>query len=118
MREGPKLRQLEAQRGLSLEALAQNPAFIDAALHATRAALVTSQAAKREALRNAVLNSAISGAPAAHLQRIFVELVDQFNEWHLHILKFFEVSGQSKILRTRIPSCEAKAILLNWCVVI
>src|SRR5687767_7812282 len=56
---GERLLRLEAQRGVDLNQLSTTPEFIDAAMTATQAALRTSQRGKLEALRNAVLNSAL-----------------------------------------------------------
>jgi hypothetical protein len=43
-----------------------------------------------EALRNAVLNAALSGAPDESLQQMFLTWVDRFTVWHLRILKYFD----------------------------
>src|SRR5687768_17141556 len=59
---GEGLRALEA-KGVNLDELRDNEAFIDTVLHASQAALRTSVKEKREALRNAVLNSALPHAP-------------------------------------------------------
>ena len=87
---GEGLRSLEAETDLSLEDLQDNDAFIDAVMSASQAAIRTSQAEKREALRNAVLNAALPSAPEESLQQFFVALVDEFTVWHLLILKLFQ----------------------------
>ncbi len=83
------LRQLEEDRGVKLEDLQQNEAFVDTALLATQAALRTSQQEKRRALRNAILNAALPGPPGQSLQQVFVNLIDTMTEWHLQLLHLF-----------------------------
>lgn len=84
------LRELEEKAQLNLDALQSDEAFLDVILHATQAALRTSQAEKREALRNAVLNSARPNAPELVEQQMFVSVVDEFTEWHLRLLGLFQ----------------------------
>ena len=83
---GDAICKLEAQKGIRPEQLRNDPAFIDAVLSATQAAITTSQKEKRQALLSAVLNSALSGAPELAEQHIFIALIDHFTEWHLRIL--------------------------------
>lgn len=83
------LRQLELQKSLSIEQLANNDAFIDVVMTASQAAIRTSQEEKREALRNAVLNAALPNSPDESRQQIFIGLVDSLTVWHLKILRFF-----------------------------
>jgi hypothetical protein len=91
MREvGEGLRRLEQDREIDLAALAENDQFIDIVMSASVAALKTSSQRKREALRNAVLNVASGNSPEESLAQVFVQIVDQFTEWHLRILKLFQ----------------------------
>lgn len=87
---GKGLGRLEQELGVKLEDLRENPAFIDTAMHASQAAMRNSQREKREALRNAVLHSALPQAPEQALQILFLDLVDAFTEWHLRMLKLFQ----------------------------
>ena len=48
------------------------------------------QAEKLEALRNAVLNSALPNAPDDDLQLMFLNYVDSMTSWHRRLLRFFE----------------------------
>lgn len=86
-----RLRRLEAERGVDVEDLKEDPAFLDAVMHAARAADRTSSDTKRAALRNAVLNVALSAGPPAEAIRhqVFLRLIEEFNEWHLRILNLF-----------------------------
>ncbi|MBN2292350.1 MAG: hypothetical protein JXM70_07995 [Pirellulales bacterium] len=83
------LRKLEEGNHLRLEDLAHNEVFIDIVLQASSAAMRTSRKEKREALRNAVLNSALPNAPDESRQQMFLQLVDTLTVWHLQILKLF-----------------------------
>jgi hypothetical protein len=65
-------------------------AFVSAVLNASSVAVRTHQTEKREALRNAVLNSALRNEPDEDLQAIFLALVDRFTPWHLRVLKLFD----------------------------
>jgi hypothetical protein len=84
------LRALEERNHVNLEELRNNEDFVDVVLHATQAAMRTSQQEKRDALRNAVLNAAAPGAPELAEQQTFVSMIDSFNEWHLRLLKLFQ----------------------------
>ncbi len=60
---------------------------------ATWSAIRTSQTGKRQALRNAVLNAALPGAPDITQQRVFLQLTDRFTELHLFVLALFQSPG-------------------------
>ena len=79
------LEKLEEKGQLRIEDLASNEAFVDTMLHATQVALRNSQVEKREALRNAVLNSALPHPPDESRQQMFVEWIDSLTVWHLRI---------------------------------
>ena len=76
--------------GFKFEDLSKNEAFITTVTHASQAAIRNHQKEKLEALRNAVLNAALPGAPEEDLQLMFLNFVDSFTPWHLVILKFFD----------------------------
>jgi hypothetical protein len=86
---GIAVRRLEQEKGVPPEALRDNPAFVDAVLSATQAAIRTSQEEKRTALLNAALNAGLPGAPEVAVQQMFIALVDRFTEWHLRVLRLF-----------------------------
>ena len=58
-RIGNALKRLEEEKGIILEKLQNNDAFVDIALQASQTALRTSQEEKLDALKNAVLNSSL-----------------------------------------------------------
>ncbi|MCA0143542.1 hypothetical protein [Blastococcus sp. LR1] len=78
---------------LELVALTHEDRFLDAVAAATRIAERSSLTEKREALRNAVLNSALPGAPNAEEQSIFMRLIDDYTPTHLILLSFLADPG-------------------------
>lgn len=70
--------------------LAENEAFVTAALQATQIALRTHQQEKLDALRNAVKNSALKQAPDDNRQLMFLRFVDEFTPLHLRVLAIFD----------------------------
>ena len=95
MREiGEALRELERNKGVSLEQLQSNDKFVDALLHASQLIARNSQIEKRNALKNAVLNAALLQAPEESLLQMFLEWIDIFTVWHLKILSFMDNPDQ------------------------
>ncbi len=91
MREiGEALQRLEQEKGVDVEALGKDEAFIDTIMQASQAAIRNSQIEKRAALRNAVINSALSLAPEIILREMFIGWIDELTVMHLRILKFFQ----------------------------
>jgi hypothetical protein len=86
---GAALRDLEENRGIRVEDLQSNDAFIDTVLKASQIAFRSSQQAKRQALRNAVLNAGLPNPPEEALQQMFLDFIDTFTAWHLRLLKLF-----------------------------
>ncbi len=68
------------------EKLATNDAFITVVMQTSQIAMRNHQQAKLDALRNAVLNSALPNPPQEDEQMIFVRLIDQLTPWHLRVL--------------------------------
>ncbi|OFV67934.1 MAG: hypothetical protein SCAL_000574 [Candidatus Syntrophoarchaeum caldarius] len=86
-----KLKALEEKvDDFNIEALSQNEVFVTTVMHASQVAIRNHQKEKLEALRNAVLNAALSNAPEEDIQLMFLNFVDTFTPWHLRILKFFD----------------------------
>ncbi len=86
---GEGLRQLERDVGVVLENLQEHEAFIDLALEASQIAIRTSNREKREALRNAVLNTALPEAPEESMQKMLLTFVDTLSAVHLKLLVLF-----------------------------
>jgi hypothetical protein len=72
--------------GLTTEKLATNETFITVAMQASQMAVRNHQKEKLQALRNAVLNSALPNPPQEDEQMIFLRLIDQLTPWHLRVL--------------------------------
>ncbi len=87
---GNGLRELEEKMGVVLEQLQENDGFIDAALVASQLAIRNSEEEKINALRNAVLNSALPNPPDKSLQDMFFSFIDMFSVWHLKLLILFQ----------------------------
>ncbi|WP_332643266.1 hypothetical protein [Aeromicrobium sp.] len=87
--------ELQAGQGISFEDLAENEAFVDAVINATRAAQATHQTEKLQALRNAVLHSLDDDAPDVDEQARFIRLIEQFTPSHIRLLVFLNDPGKA-----------------------
>ena len=86
-----RLKKLEEQvEGFKIENLAQNEIFISTLFYATQAAMRTHQREKIDALKNAVINSALRPTVDENLQLMFINFIDRYTPWHLHILLLFD----------------------------
>jgi len=72
--------------GIGIDTLVENPLFVDAVVSASRTIEHTHQQDKITALRNAVLNSALPGAPDADGQAVLFNMLDRFTGSHLRLL--------------------------------
>jgi hypothetical protein len=85
------LRSLEQKvEGFQIDDLANNEAFTSTLLEATQAAIRTHRQEKRAALRNAVLNSALSKNNDDSKEKIFIQLINDLTVPHLQILAMFK----------------------------
>jgi hypothetical protein len=84
-----RIEKLESKTGISPAELRDNPAFIDAALTAGQSAVRTSNREKREALRNAVINSVLKNAPPPDMQQLYLSILDSLSPWHIRLLYLF-----------------------------
>lgn len=84
-----RLTQLEQEGRVAVEELKNNESFITTVVAASQAAVRTHHEEKREALRNALTNSALPGAPEDFLQQTFIRWVDELSVWHMSILALF-----------------------------
>lgn len=87
---GNALRELEQKINIVLTDLPKNDKFIDAAMDATQIALRTSEKDKLEALKNALLNSALPNSPDESLRKMFFSFIDTFGVFHIKILELFQ----------------------------
>jgi hypothetical protein len=98
-----RLKKLEETRGLTLDDLRRNPAFTDAVMQAHRSADATSAKEKREALRNAVLNTALGRSPDADKQQVLLRCVDELTPTHFQILRLIRENSPSNPNRRLTP---------------
>ncbi|HPD74796.1 MAG TPA: hypothetical protein PKZ65_01915 [Methanoregulaceae archaeon] len=86
-----RLTELEGEvRDFKIASLSNNPTFMSSFLTASAIAIKTHQQEKLDALRNAVINAALTTSPDEDLQLIFLNLIDTFTQWHIRILKFYQ----------------------------
>jgi len=108
-----KISELESK----VEGFADTPMFVTAVLEATSAALKTHEREKLGALRNAVGNSPLPGAPDDSTQLLFLRFVDELSALHLKILAILndpnhsiEKAGQLNEFGTGL------ALLIHHCI--
>ena len=123
---GKSLTELLSKNLVTYDDLSINEIFLDTVLQATQIAMRTTDKDKREALRNAILNAALPSSLNESLQLIFLELIDQFTPWHLHLLKLLQnpaswvkphdndnnlyyIHGISEILERDFPELKGKS---------
>lgn len=76
------------------EDLQENKKFFTTLVHANNAAIRNHQEEKLLALRNAVLNSVLPGAPSDTMQQLFLNLIDSCTSCHIALLKLFQEPEQ------------------------
>lgn len=84
------LNQLLEKGVITEQDLQSNEKFFTTLVHASNVAIRNHEAEKLNALRNAVINSALPGAPDDTLQQLFLNIVDSFTSWHIALLKLFQ----------------------------
>jgi hypothetical protein len=77
-------------RGVDVQRLFDDEAFLSTLLQVLDASVKTHQEGKRQALRNAILNTALGKAPDEDLRHMFVNYVVELTESHLLILMRFK----------------------------
>lgn len=77
-------------RALTFESLAEDDAFLDAIGAATQAAVETSDQIKIQALRNAVLNSALAPDAEADRRAILMDVLVALTPSHIKLLLLFD----------------------------
>lgn len=74
------------RHALTIDDIRDNDQFHDIVCEATEAARRTHLEEKRQALRNAIVNAPLPGAPSQVKQHMFVRLVDELDVHHLLLL--------------------------------
>ena len=82
------LRLLESRQGLNLEELQTNDTFVNVLIQASSIALRNHQKEKIEALKNAVINSALGINMREEFQLPFIRYIDELIPPHLLLLKY------------------------------
>ena len=85
-----ELQQLQNQiPEFDISELSKNEVFITIVMHATQTAIKNHNDEKLEALKNAVLNSAVKIDLDDNMQLMFINYIDSLTPLHLRILGFF-----------------------------
>ncbi|UCE05883.1 MAG: hypothetical protein JSW07_20205 [bacterium] len=100
-----KLIELERKIGdFEIGKLKNNDLFVSILTQATFSAIKCHQKEKREALRNAVLNSALSGAPEEDLQIMFINVVDSLTSLHVKVMtNIYKLTTKSQLSNGTTP---------------
>jgi hypothetical protein len=94
------VKRLEETRDLAVEDL-KTPAFVEVAVRAARQAMIDSSTEKREALRNAVLNTALGRVPRTDTRQVLLRHVEELTVSHVTILRLIAEKGKrSKLVRS------------------
>lgn len=88
------LREVEKNRGVTIDQLQSNESFISVLVQATQARIRNHQREKIEALRQAICNSASGVDIGEDLQLLFVRFIDELTPSHLTLLRFFRDNEQ------------------------
>lgn len=87
---GQRLRDLEEKHRVNAESLRDDEAFITVVMQASQAAMRNHANEKLEALRNAIVNTALKQETDEAMQQMFINYVDTFTVWHIRLLKLFQ----------------------------
>jgi hypothetical protein len=98
---------LLSSQGMDIEQLFSNEQFFSTFIQASAVAIKTHQEEKRAALRNAIINSALSPTMEDFYQHVFIQMIDRYTVWHIKALKLFSNPSQWEIDNHPIPD-EAK----------
>jgi len=98
------LHYLLEEKKIPIEELQNNETFIAITAQASQIALRNHREEKTEALRNAVLNSAITETVDDSLYTLFLHYIDIFTVWHIKILKVFQQPQIKNDLNSRYSS--------------
>ena len=83
-----RLAKLEQEGRVKIEDLQHSDEFISTVMQASQVAVRNHQKEKLDALRNAVMNTAIGQAPDDAKREMFLAFIDDFTVWHLKVLAF------------------------------
>lgn len=99
-----RLGKLEQEGRVNIEELRDNDEFVSTVMQASQVAVQNHQQEKIDALRNAVLNTAIEQAPEDAKRELFLRLIDELGVWHLRLLALLaDPPGWFELHGKRIP---------------
>jgi hypothetical protein len=87
-----RITSLEKEKVIDISKLSKNDNFITIMMHASQIAIRNHANEKLNALRNAVLNSALPAPPEESKQLLFLNYIDDLTVWHLRVLVLFHDS--------------------------
>lgn len=88
-RLGERVEQLEGEVADLRERL-ESQEVLTVVINAARAAAATHEEGKREALRNAVINTALQVEPDEQIRLVFIRLIDRLTQGHLQLLALLD----------------------------
>lgn len=95
---GERIKKLEENSLINIDELSTNEEFVDFAIKTTELAIKTSKELKKEALRNALINSITQHSIDESKKYIFLDYIDSFTEWHIKLLKLLDEAPKYKHL--------------------
>ncbi len=100
--------------GFKIKELSKNESFLTTLMHSTHLALRNHQKEKLEALRNAVLNSALPNATEEDMQILFINFIDELTLWHLRVLwAYNDIKNWVAKRNIKLPSLSDDVILVE-----
>lgn len=105
----------EKVEDFKVENLSQHETFITTVMYASQVAIRTHQKEKLKALRNSILNAALSNYPDEDLIFIFLHFIDTLTPLHIRTLKFFENPHpiKSYFLEAKFPELKGQRDFCN-----
>jgi hypothetical protein len=94
-----ELEKLKEAEKVDFKELSNNQDFLDVIIKTTQEALKTSNSKKIDALKNAVLNTAVNKNPESAKCQIFLNHIETFTEWHIRILEL--IQNPTEVLNNR-----------------
>ena len=98
-----------------VDTLIKNESFLTVFMHAYQLAIRNHHEEKLEALRNAVLNSALPNALEDDLKIIFLNITDSFTVTHIKLLNFFNESKSREWIENLESKFPSKENYVNDC---
>jgi hypothetical protein len=87
---GEQLKALEDAGFVTVASLQESDEFVSVVVKASQIAVTTHNDAKRNALRNAILNTALGIEPDESMRQMFLRFIDELTGWHVRILHLFQ----------------------------